>query len=255
MSTMQIEPMALLGFLADLLGVLGFLVLVKREIDGAIKSLTLPPEMNFYFLYFWALVAAFLGGLFWNGLNRILGLSFYVGGTGSEPHGVAAFIWPVVTNIPTVIILVVLNWKYHFMGTRQQTIVYAAFLLGIAVGSLLFYDLSLCGNRGFRNYFDANNVPFFFKEFGLVVIWSSLLCILGFLSMGIMRVVVAPAPRDLQVVCWTFLKQTGLCIGLTTLAVASFLIAFPDQPRFDTARGIVAGLFLRAALFLGLVLG
>lgn len=254
MSTME-DPMKLLGLLADLLGVLAFLVLVKREIDSAIASLTLPPEMNFYFLFFWALVAAFLGGLFWNGLNRILGLRFYVGGTGSEPHRVAAFIWPMATNIPAVVILVALNRKYHFMGSREQVILYAVFLLGIAVGSLLFYDLPLSGNCGFRNYFDAKHVPFFFKEFGLVVIWSSLLSILGFLPMGIIKIVVAPTPRDLQVICWTFLKQAGLCIGLTTLAVVSFLIAFPGQSRFDSARGIVAGLFLRAALFLGLVFG
>lgn len=206
-------------------------------------------------------MAAFLGGLLWNALNRVnerypfMGPSPYVGGTLSEPHGRAAVIWPIAAGAPIVIILVILNWKYHFTATRQQILLYILFLVGVTVGSVLFYDLPVAGNSGFRNYLEARKVPFFQKEFLLVVVWSSLLSILGFLPIVLVKAIVAPTPRDFGTIVWPFLKQTGLCIGLTTLAVTFFLLVFPDQPRFDTARGIIAGLFLRAALFFGLLFG
>lgn len=250
----------ILGSLADLLGVLGFIFFIKFQIDGMIENVKLPKEMNFYLLFFWAFVAAFLGGFVWNVLNQLNEhISFmgptspYIGGTQSEPHGIAAILWPVSTLFPMLITLLALNWKYSFLGFKEQLVLYTIFLVSITIGSVLFYDLPLSGNNGFRNYLGAKGIPSFRKELWLVVIWSSILSLSGFLLMQFANNAFFSITKEFHKFIWPLLKQTGLCIGLTTLSVGFFLLAFPDQPKFDTARGIVAGLFLRIALFFGLL--
>lgn len=251
------------GVAADTIGIAGFIFLIKEEIDKAIISLTLPQELNFYFLFFWAFVAAFFGGLFWNFLNRLnekfafMGESAYVGGTQSEPHGRAAAVWPLASIVPVVVVLISLNLIYPFTRIREQVLLYGMFLVGITLGSLCFYDLRLRGHRGFRNYLEArakSSVQDSSRmELRLVVIWSTLLSVPGFLLLGGMKLLVTRGYISFWVLVWPFLKQISLCIGLTTLAVIFFLLAFPGQPRFDTARGIVAGIFLRISLFFGLL--
>ena len=136
---MSIE--GLIGIVASLLAIIQFVKSYKDEIDDWIESLELPSEVNFYFLSFYALVAAFLGGMLWNILNRVneqypfMGpASPYVGGTQSEPHGIAAVIWPIATTIPVAVALWLLNRKYEFMKTRDHLILLSAFLVGITVG-------------------------------------------------------------------------------------------------------------------------
>jgi hypothetical protein len=51
-----------------------------------------------------------------------------------------------------------------------------------------------------------------------------------------------------------FIEQIALVTGVTTLAVVFCLFALPNTPRFETARGIVAGLALRMSLFFGLII-
>ena len=261
MDTKTMSRATILSLLADLLGILGFIMLVKKEIDGAIKSLDLPVEMGFYFLFFWAVLAAFLGGVLWtvlcclNERYPFMPHSAPLGGTESEPHGSAAVVWALASGVPVVAVPVILNWKYHFTGVRQQMLLYLWFLVGTAVGSVLFCDLRLAGNRGFRIHLEAKKVPFLQREFLLVVIWSALLSILGFLPVALAKAMIGVTPRDWGAIVWPLLKQVGLCIGLTTLAVAFFILILPDHRKFDAARGIVAGLVLRATLFFGLLVG
>ncbi len=237
----------LVQVLASLISIIGFVASGIPIINNWIDSLRPPTTLTFYFLAFWALVAAALGGLFWNFLNRATPT---LGGTSSEPHGKAAIIWPITTNVPIVLTLVILNWKYRFTSIPYQLLLYGAFLIGVTIGSLIFYDFPFRGKKGFRNYFDSANRSYFSKEFWLVVLWSLLLSSLGFLAMGLTKLIVARVSDFL-----TPLLQIGFCVGLTTSAVVFFLLVFPDQPRFDSARGIIAGLALRMTLFFGLLLG
>jgi hypothetical protein len=239
---------------------LTFVFFIKVQADDAIEALGLPEkDVNFYFLSFYALLAAALGGMLWNVLNRInetypfMASSPYIGGTGSEPHGIGAIIWPASTIAFVFATLVVLNWKYHFIEFREQLLTYFSFLVGITVGSVTFYDLPIAGSIGFRDYFYTTKMSFIEKEFWLVVVWSALLSVSGFMAMALTKNLIAHKKTASATVVWTFLKQVGICIGVTTLAVTCFLIAFPEQPRFETARGIIAGLILRMALFFGLL--
>jgi hypothetical protein len=247
----------LLGFISSLLGVIGFLILGKVTIDRWIDDLRPPTRINFYFLFFCSVAAASIGGMLWAILNRLNNQYLHLapslnllGGTSSEPHGIAVILWAITTLVPVVLIVLILGWRYHFAQIRQRLLLYGAFLIGATIGSVIFYDFPLGGKDGFRNYLDSLNMPSSLKEVLLVVIWSSLLSILGFLFMALMKVIVA---RRLDL--WTILKQIGLCIGLTTFAVDCFLLGFPDLARYDTARGFLAGLALRMTLFFGLLSG
>jgi hypothetical protein len=245
----------LIGILASILGIFEYMITIREKINRAIDSLRLPKELDFYFLSFFALIAASLGGLFWNWVCGFFGSDCpYVGGTQSEPHGILSIIWPITTLSMVVATLIILNSKFHLMKVREQLLLYFTFLIGITIGSVMFYDLPLSGNSGFRNYFDAINIPYHYKELYLVLIWASLLSACGFLAMGLMKLKIAPKPVDVHEIVFRFIEQIGLGVGLTTFAVLFCILTFPpDSPRFDTARGIIAGLSLRMSLFFGLI--
>ena len=249
------ELLEITGVVASFLGIVMILSLSKKEIDGWIKGAGLPRDVNFYVWYFYALLAAFLGGLLWSILNRVFGFMDPTLGGPTEPHGAAVIVWAIATNVPVIITLIILNRIYRFIAIRKQVLLYIVFLLSQIAGALLFYDFPLSRNVGFRNYFNTQPIPFFQKELLLVVIWSALLSIPAFLAIGLVRVMLDPAPVRYRAIVWTFLNQIGQCIGLTTLAVVLFLLAFPADPQFETARGIIAGVALRMSLFLGLLIG
>lgn len=244
-----------IGILGSILGIFEYLITIKEKINRAIDSLKLPKELDFYFLSFFALVSAAAGGLLWNSVCSSFGPECpFVGGTGSEPHGKLAIIWPVTTLSIAVITLLILNWKYRFMKIKDQSLCYLAFLVGTIIGSVLFYDLPLLGVSGFRNYFDAMNTPFLEKEFALVLIWSLLLALFGFLAMGFVKIKLTSESASPRLILLPLLEQVGLCMGLTTFAVAFCLLALPNESRFETARGIIAGLALRMSIFFGLLI-
>lgn len=244
-----------LEILGSFLGIVAFIITIKERINRAIGILTLPKQVDFYFLSFYALVSAAAGGLVWNSICSLSGPECsFVGGTGSEPHGTLAFIWPVATLSIVIMTLWTLNWKYRFIKVQDQLLQYLAFLIGVTIASVLFYDLSLFGNSGFRNYFDAINMPFVEKEFALVLIWSLLIALLGFLAMGLVRIQRAYEVVGIRAIVLPLLEQVGLCVGLTTFAVAFCVLVFPQESRFETARGIIAGLALRMSLFFGLLI-
>lgn len=180
--------MDIINSAASLLTFFALLIVFKEEVQRMIKVLfdraapSKPPEQREYFFYvifFWAVVSSLLGGLLWN-----VAFNGTLGGSQSEPHSIAAIIWPIATNLPVVVTLIVLNRKY-LLKIPNQVKLYVVFLAGMVVGSLIFYDLPIYGNSGFRQYFETRNMSFAEKEFWLVLIWSSLLTIPGFLLVGL----------------------------------------------------------------------
>jgi len=56
----------IVGLIADLIAIGLFIMTGIPTINNWIDSLRPPPTFTFYFLAFWALVAATFGGLVWN---------------------------------------------------------------------------------------------------------------------------------------------------------------------------------------------
>ena len=253
MSKDTMSPERLIAVVANVLAILGSIWAAMATTNQWIDTLKLPTTFNFYFLAFWALVAAGAGGLIWNFSNRYILKKETIGGE-VEPSGWEAIAWSFSTNLCIVVALVILNLIYHFAPIPYQLLLYCAFLIGAMIGSLLFYGgLPYWRNRqlgGLRKYIYSKPWSDAFKELVLVVLWSLLISGLGFLAMGLTKRLVTGI-SDLV----TPIIQIGFCVELTTLAVLFFLVAFTDQTKFESARGIIAGLALRMTLFFGVLLG
>lgn len=254
MQTMNgLDRTGLWGLMADTAGILALVFFFKSQLDDSVNSLNLPEEYNFYFVSFWAFVAAVLGGFLWNYiLLRVFDEEFVLGGTNNEPKGIWAFFWGIITLLPTVTILMLGNEYYSHSGSSgKQILIYLAFIVGLSIGGFVFYSFPM-GNGivGIRNFYESRMDSFFRREFILVIIWTVLLSS-GFLFAMITKALLFHFEPS---IVYTFFKQTGFTVLFTTLAVVFFLTVFPTTERFDTARGIIAGLFLRISLFWGLLL-
>lgn len=241
----------LIEFIGTLIGIITFIVTGIATVNNWVDTLRLPTTFSFYFLAFYAFVAAIVGGLFWNLYNRN---DPTLGGE-EEPQGWKAIIWAILTNIPIVGILVILNLIYHFASIPYQCLLYGAFLIGVMTGSLIFYGGFFYWRnlkfKGFRKLIYSTNRSDIFKELLLVILWLLLISGFGFLAMGLMKWRIAGIIDFL-----TPIAQIGYCMGFTTLAVVFFLLAFPDQlRRFESSRGIIASLALRMTLFFAVLLG
>lgn len=263
-----------LNYLASLITILTAFATITIQIVTITNIPDPPKDFDFFILFFWAIIAAFLGGLPYNILvmirnskedkeDQVLDDELterdkkdqVLGGEDNEPKGLYAALWGFLTNLPTVLILIFLNISYDFLVIQHQFLLSTGFLLGVTVGSAVFYDSALNANKGIRKRFDKEAIPSFVKrEIYLAFIWSAFLS-LGFLFLAIARFVYIPGPINVGFSLLIVLLQTVFCIMLTTTSVASFVFLFPSYKRYETARGIVAGLFLRIGLFLGLLLG
>lgn len=255
--------MEALKMVIGVVGVLSFLFMMKVKVDDALAAINAPSTLNFYFLFFWALTVAWLGGLLWAGSQQLFpsiissrscenlanDSSLTLGGT-KEPHGLAAFLWPIVTNLPVMGLLMLVSWQYNLILIKDAALVSLLVVLSLSVASLIFYDLPLWGNRGFRCYMSAQQLSDQELELYLVLIWSGLLAIVPFVAL-----------YGASKFGWLLSSSVsikgcaiaiGMIVGLTIFSVGFFVSGY-SHPSFESARGVVAGVALRVSLFFGII--
>jgi hypothetical protein len=245
--------MNILSDLASILTISECMVTFVHYIKRISDSLKPYGQIDFYFLTFYALFSAAAGGLIWNVACISFGKVGLIGGPGYEPHGILAVIWPIATLSAVLMTLFVLNLIYHFMDKKYQLLNFLVFLISVSIGSAIFYDLPLFGSQGFRNYFEAMNMTFVEKEIYLVLIWSLIISLLGFLPLSLIKIKNKPKSVSTQSIIFSMIEQVGFCVGLTTSAVLFCLLPWPNEVRLDAARGVIVGLALRMSLFFGLI--
>lgn len=254
--------MEIISKIIGLVGILTFLFAMKQKVDDVLKAMNAPPLLNFYFLFFWATCAALLGGLIWAGCQQLfpaLGSTSCDGpatqtaptlGGSREPHGAAAILWPIATNVPIAALLVILAWHYGFTPPRGAGIGSLIMLAALAIASLTFYDLPLQGQRGMRCQMETMHLGYLKTEFYLVLIWSTLLAVAPFVAMyAANRYGLVSGPAASLRGCGIAI---GLIVGLTVTSVGFFIAGYP-QGVFESARGVVAGVALRVSLFFGFI--
>ena len=64
--------MEAIGTIIGLFGIFTCLPTFKVKVDDAIAAIGAPKSPSFYFLVFWALVAAVLGGLIWGFFQQVI---------------------------------------------------------------------------------------------------------------------------------------------------------------------------------------
>lgn len=240
------DPWKVIGALTAIVGLVRALMGLVKEIQETLDVLGLGQEKvptAFYELWFWAFIAAITGGVVW-------GLCWRrnVGGTGVEPHGIWAILWPILTLLPMFVCLGWLSFKYDLLPWRLQCVSYMVWLAGVIVGSMVFYDCPLKGPyHGIRDCV-LNATPVY-AEFWLVLIWSALLATPAFLFLAMLQSWLFGIPITVETIWQVVVKPSGWVVIVTSFPVVACLLVYPN---LGDARGIVAGLFLRMSLFLAL---
>jgi len=171
-------------------------------------------------------------GFFWNNL-----------GGSVEPHGVAALLWPVVTNAFGVAVA----WYFgRQAGTSRGEAL--AYLAGSSAGSWAFYDLPIGPFVGVRKAVESLGWSFFATESFLVVVWTFALATSANLAASLGPPSLRGRLSDLR----RRLLAILLALVCTALPVIFFVRNY--SPTDAPARGVVAGILLRISLGLGLAL-
>jgi hypothetical protein len=124
------------------------------------------------------------------------------------------------------------------------------FLLGLSVGSWLFYDLPVGASIGVRAAIGGLDWSAFSVEAVLVVLWSLMLAVPAHaLAMLGRPLLVRRAHEEVR----RRLLAVAFAVFLASVPVCLFIGAFPTS-EFESARGIIAGVALRLGLGLGLAL-
>src|SRR5260370_26429997 len=174
-----------------------------------------------------AFIGGVLGGAIWTFFWSRLGGAI-------EPHGITAITWPVITNLPNMLLI----WLCYRIGIGRLKFDYydaSSFLIGLSIASWAFYYFLLPQGEGFRRMIYKLPWSFFQKESVLVVIWTVWLCLGGFLPLLIRRILVRKLST--KKVILLFIIQSSLVIVPTSLAVIIFVNRFPSE-EYESARGL-----------------
>ncbi|HEX4961104.1 MAG TPA: hypothetical protein VF173_09735 [Thermoanaerobaculia bacterium] len=184
------------------------------------------------------LLTSLMGGAMWVYFWRKLG------GT-VEPHGIAALMWPLVSNVLTCATC----WLFSRRAGVSLPEV-GRFLLGLSVGSWLFYDLPVANHHGIRSAIGGLGWSPFSSEAVLVVAWSLMLSVPAHSFAILGRPLAVRRPQD---EIRRRLLGVALAVCFASVPVWCFIGLFPTSD-FESARGIIAGVSLRVGLGLGLAL-
>jgi hypothetical protein len=143
--------------------------------DGTRKGLTIPiAELAL------ALLAVFSSSALWNGINRLLGWTYYMGGTGREPRDLAAAVWGISLALPLVLLALAARRKAGARtprGGRSGAIALCAtYALFCMAGALAFY------NSGLRSYVEGLRLGYGFQELVIAFAFAILVSLLPFIA-------------------------------------------------------------------------
>jgi hypothetical protein len=187
-----------------------------------------------------ALLAVLGSGLVWNGVNRLLGWTYYMGGSGREPRGWAAAVWGLALALPVILIAMAARRRAGgkaALGGRSGAIAIPTLysLSGVA-GALAFYD------SGLRPWVEGLSLAYAFQELAIAFAFASLVSLLPFAV--IMAGWSSGGPRPFAALGYSLLPP------LLVSASVSFTFLV-DRPvaELEQLRGFLAGLMLRLGMY------
>ena len=206
--------------------------------DGTRKGLSIPiTELAI------ALLAVFFSSALWNGINRLLGWTCYMGGTGREPRGLAAAVWGISLALPIILLALAARRKAGDptpRGGRPGTMaICAIYTLSCMVGALAFY------NSGLRTDVEGLRLGYGFQELVIAFAFAILVSPLPFIAIMVIWSAPEPRPRLFAILGYSLFPP------LLVLAGVSFTLLI-DRPiiELEQLRGFLAGLMLRIGMYL-----
>ena len=188
----------------------------------------------------------FVAGFFWTILNNLLLWTYYLGGSGNEPHGFSAFAWGAIAIFPVIFFAYIAFYKDILTTSRllgKASMVIMLYTIFGGVGALLFYDL------GFRNYIEIQKLGYGAQELIIVIIWASVISLLASLPALLLNRVL----KEVQNSQFIYI-QILLAVVFSFLAVVVSLFFHMPETNVAQLRGFLAGLGLKFGLYIGMAL-
>jgi len=191
-----------------------------------------------------ALLAVLVGGIIWNGINHALAWTYFMGGEGMEPRGIAAAIWGLTVTVP---IACVSRAACPLHGSRvsvtdwlKAIAVLTLYALAGVAGALAFYD------SGLRRCFERLDLVYGAQELLIAVAFGVIISLPPF---GVIIGVARRADSSWHGV----LAELGYAVLPAMLVgMAVCLTLFIDRPiaELEQLRGFLAGLMLRIGMYI-----
>ena len=186
-----------------------------------------------------ALLAPLAGGAIWASVNRLLGLQYYMGGSGNEPTGGFSILWGVIAGAPIICFALLAAFPGEvkdFPTPPKRFILIVLYSLLEGIGAFVFY------NSGFRAAIEGLHFAYGAQELIIAFVYALLLSSLPVLALFTLR----PRIR----IRWRF-----ILVGILVCAVAASLTALGTwmigRPEAEVSqlRGFAVALALRLCMF------
>lgn len=200
------------------------------------------------------LLAVLGSGILWNGLNRLLGWTYYMGGSGREPRGLAAALWGLTVSLPILGAALAATRGSPWGPSRHVPpqswiqarpwggILTLLYTLGGMVGAWAFYS------SGLRDFMEGLGLGYRPQE---VLAGLAFSLTIPLLPLGVLLGSGAfPGPR--------LGKALASLLFPALLVLVSVLLTFfidRPAPEVEQLRGFLAGLFLRSGMYAAARLG
>jgi hypothetical protein len=187
-----------------------------------------------------ALLALLGSGILWNGVNRLLGWTHYMGGIGREPRGTAAAAWGLALTLPAILIAMAARRRSGGQAPRGGR--YGAiaipplYSLSGMVGALAFYD------SGLRAQVEGLRLGYGLQELAIAFAFAALASLPPFAV--IMAGWKAAKTRPLAALGYALLPPL-----LVSAAVSFTLLVDRPVAELEQLRGFLAGLMLRIGMY------
>lgn len=188
-----------------------------------------------------ALLAVLGSGILWNATNRLLGWTYYMGGEGREPQGLAAALWGLSVALPLILAAMAARSGDGNRPRRPTPAVALAALYGLAgtAGALAFYD------SGLRPALEGLRLAYLPQESLIACVFALTVSLLPF------AVLTAAAALSRTGLPARFLPAYAfLPAAMVTSAVLITCLVDRPPSELEQLRGFLAGLMLRTGMYL-----
>jgi hypothetical protein len=195
-----------------------------------------------------AALAVIVSGLVWNFTNLLLKWQFYLGGSGNEPYGIAAFVWGsiqafVVSSFAFIVGSVYWHIRRAQPSLHEILVVIILYTIFGGIGAWLFYNL------GIRLWVESFKYGYGSQEIIIALVWSFVISFMTFVPIWFLD-----RRRRINVLNTRRLGlQIPFSVLLVFLAVLLSLIIGRSTAEVSLVRGFFAGVALKLGLFLGLL--
>ena len=212
--------------------------LQKRKHDE-IDSIPVYRTKTLTRLIVYALLAPLVGGAIWASVNRLLGLHYYMGGSGNEPTGGFSMLWGVIAGVPIICfaLLATLPSETKELSTPQKRfLLILLYSLLEGIGAFVFY------NSGFRAAIEDLHFVYGVREFIIAFIYAFLLSLFPVFALFVLRAHIRIHWRSI----FKWILICSLASSLT--ALGTWMIGLPEA-EVSQMRGFAVALVLRLCMF------